>query len=114
MKPYLEDTITVTKGHRCKVELEHIGEGYNGDYDPTDPEDAPLIRFTVYDGDEPVDRGSYCTNVTACASQNALWKFAEDMARVLQPIIDSEGSVKTLCENFSHAFYCTTREQVIC
>jgi len=31
-----------------RVELEWIGEGYEGDYDPEDPEDVPLLRFTVY------------------------------------------------------------------
>lgn len=30
------------------VELDNIGEGVDGDYDPTDEEDVPLMRFTLY------------------------------------------------------------------
>jgi len=108
-----EGVITITKGERCKVELEHIGEGYNGDYDPKDADDAPLIRFTVYDGEEAMDRGSYCTNVTANAPEPALTKFADGMATVLQYIIETEGSIKNVCENFSHAFYCQILNEVI-
>ena len=29
------------------VELEDIGEGLSGDYDPNDKDDIPLLRFTV-------------------------------------------------------------------
>jgi hypothetical protein len=41
------------------VKLEHIGEGYRGDYDKTDPEDEKLLRFTVYRDEE--QRESCCT-----------------------------------------------------
>lgn len=55
------------------VEVEYIGEGRGGDYDPSDPDDRPLLRFWVErraDADSPwedVDRGSYCTAVPAYA-----------------------------------------------
>lgn len=29
------------------VHLVHLGEGYSGDYDPNDPQDAPLYRIDV-------------------------------------------------------------------
>jgi hypothetical protein len=31
-----------------RVEFVQLGEGYSGDRDPTDPEDAELLRFDVY------------------------------------------------------------------
>jgi len=48
-----------------KIEFEHIGEGWSGDYDPNDPDDTPLLRFTVYklDGGQwnEIENASYCT-----------------------------------------------------
>lgn len=51
------------------VVWEYIGEGYEFDYQPDDPDDIPLLRFSVMalrpeDGTAvftPVDDGSYCT-----------------------------------------------------
>ena len=31
-----------------KIELENIGEGWNGDYDDSDPSDDSLLRFSCY------------------------------------------------------------------
>lgn len=42
------------------VEFEHIGEGYFGDYEPDNPEDAPLYRVDVMTGD---DNAGYCTGI---------------------------------------------------
>ena len=36
----------VIRGDR-KVEWVDIGEGWNGDYDPDDPDDTALLRFDV-------------------------------------------------------------------
>jgi len=52
------------------IELEDIGEGRSGDWDPDDPEDEPLLRFSVTQASsedyfEQVDDGSYCTNLNA-------------------------------------------------
>ena len=48
-----------------KVEWEYIGEGWYGDFDPTDPTDEPLLRFavlTLENGDwEYAEDASYCT-----------------------------------------------------
>ena len=38
----------VGSGWQVKVELEWIGEGLDGDYNPGDPNDVPLLRFCVY------------------------------------------------------------------
>lgn len=54
----------LTKGD-LKVEFEYIGEGYCEDYDPTDPDDVQLLRFSVYQDNEQLDNGSYCTLMPA-------------------------------------------------
>ena len=84
------------------VELEYIGEGWDGDYDPEDPEDQPLLRYTLYrkyhqhldetklsqiceadDYEEDdwmaVIDGSYCTMLPADANRDAL----RDAARMI-------------------------------
>ena len=49
--------------HRANMTAywEDIGEGMSGDYVPNDPNDVPLLRFTIYKDGEPMDDGSYCT-----------------------------------------------------
>lgn len=91
------------------VELEWIGEGYNGDYQPTDPEDAPLLRFTVSKihtvndntYHEPVDDASYCTCITTNADIYKL-DFATRtiMDAVFDKVVKGE-SVKRICEELS-------------
>lgn len=50
-----------------RVEWEDIGEGICGDYNPEDPDDIPLLRFSVsilLDGQwETVEDASYCTQM---------------------------------------------------
>jgi hypothetical protein len=50
-----------------KVVWVDLGEGLNGDFDPTDPDDRSLLRFDVHErgaeGWVPVESGSYCTLV---------------------------------------------------
>ncbi|USN15602.1 hypothetical protein KIKIMORA_04840 [Brevundimonas phage vB_BpoS-Kikimora] len=58
------------------VMLEYIGEGADGDYDQTDPGDEPLMRVSVErkgaDGAwEYVEDSSYCTRISARASEAA-------------------------------------------
>lgn len=40
---------------------EHIGEGHNGDYDLSDPNDAPLLRADLFFNGTRCEDGSYCT-----------------------------------------------------
>lgn len=49
-----------------KIVFEHIGEGYNGEYNPKDPNDRPLLRCDIYKKDnldETIEDGSFCTNI---------------------------------------------------
>jgi hypothetical protein len=60
------EEIVVKRGNH-RIEWEWIGEGNSGDYDPADPEDVPLLRFTVSDYTRgfwnQLDDGSYCTHL---------------------------------------------------
>lgn len=88
-----------------RVELEHIGEGWQGEYDETDPDDTPLLRFTVsklVDGEwQEVNDASYCTQLPDSISE-------DDRNRVMQYIMEhvyssvmSGISIKRMCEHMS-------------
>lgn len=56
----------------CRVELERLGDGRHGEYDPTDPDDEELLSFAVYGQVGPfwwpVDEGAQTTQVPASAN----------------------------------------------
>ena len=83
------------------VTLEWIGEGASGDYDATDSGDEPLMRIGVErraNGEwEAVDDASYCTNISARASQKGMILA---MQYVLEQV-PAEGSIKRLMERMS-------------
>lgn len=77
---------TYTRGNN-RVDFEHIGEGLDGDHNPHDPNDLPLIRFTTYRQTdhgvwEEVPDGSYCTLLPTNTPTEAL-------ARAAEPILDA-------------------------
>ena len=88
------------------VELDDIGEGLSGDYDPKDKDDVPLLRFTVLKGNEPVEDASYCTQVpTNITIVEATKILGAIMNEVLEPIMQGH-SIKKMCERLS----CIDRE----
>ena len=83
------------------VELDDIGEGLSGDYDPKDKDDVPLLRFTVLKGNEPVEDASYCTQVpTNITIVEATKILGAIMNEVLEPIMQGH-SIKKMCERLS-------------
>lgn len=58
------------------VEWVALGEGYSGDYDPSNPDDVELLRFDVEVREAgewvPFDDGSYCTLMPADAPEPIL------------------------------------------
>ena len=83
------------------VELEDIGEGLSGDYDPNDKDDIPLLRFTVLKDGEPVDDASYCTQVpTDITPTEATNVLATIMNEVAEPLAQGY-SIKKMCERLS-------------
>lgn len=87
------------------VELDHIGEGYGGDYNPDDPEDDELIRFTVLrrvDGVlEPIDDGSYCTRLPATITPAQADRATREILKAAR-IGDAGGNLSRLLEEQSH------------
>ncbi len=93
-----------------KVELEYIGEGWDGDYDPSDPEDEPLLRFTVliksddthldYDWVQ-IDDASYCTRLPATLSEAKQRRVLELLMNEVYDPATSGASIKKLCERLS-------------
>lgn len=91
------------QGREFAVEVSWIGEGQDGDYNPEDPDDVPLLRFDadrLVDGIwEEVPDGSYCTQVPAwCSSEQAM-----ALARMIAHRLDVEGGAhpKRLLEQLS-------------
>lgn len=68
-----------------------LGEGYNGDYDPKNPEDELLLRFDVAVKNE--DIGSFVTVESRCTC------FAANA-----PIKDKEAALDVLLDRFYHAY----------
>lgn len=90
----------ISKDGLVMVELENLGEGLCEDYDPNDPEDMPLLRFTIYRMcNDPayvaqipykfegslyesgewmaVSDGSYCTQIRADLPEDQLKQAAD-------------------------------------
>lgn len=94
------------------MDLDWIGEGYEGYYDEDDPEDAPLLRFSFYvqsnENDEltELSDSSYCTHLTLHLPLEArLYAAGILLNRVYEvtgPESDPWGSgVKRTCESLS-------------
>lgn len=95
------------------VEFVDLGEGLEGDYDPSDPDDIHLLRFDAYVkvtpsarfnemngvGEKPDstngwaarDNGSFCTQVPASASRETLRTLARQMANELEGTLGNGG-----------------------
>ena len=96
---------SVIRGDR-KVEWVDIGEGFFGDYDPSDPDDQALLRFDVLElfecGDcgldwEPIDDASYCTQMPADSSEEVLRRGAT----MIMNATYGKTNIKKICEELS-------------
>lgn len=98
------------EGDGVRLDLESIGEGYCEDYNPDDPTDRELLRFDVYkvagtdsgyEGWEPLDDASYCTQIPADLDIGEQAKLAAILFNeVCGPVIEGH-SIKKLCERLS-------------
>ena len=102
--------IELIRGDR-KVEWVDIGEGWNGNYDPDDPDDTALLRFDVLEltniqglfSDSPVmewevlDDASYCTQMPADSSDDILRQAAE----IIMNATYGKKNIKKICEELS-------------
>lgn len=98
--------ISLIKGN-VRVNFESIGEGLQGEYDPTDPDDIDLIRFSV-DRDANlinywtyVDDSSYCCQYpTDCTDEQKVEGLMKVMGAIYKPVTNGE-SIKKICEKLS-------------
>lgn len=108
----LEDDEVLVQGN-VKVVLETLGEGWKGDYDPNDPDDEALIRFSVMsqyglsemaiqDGHwEYCEDASYCTCVPVTLEPELRQKMLEEIMRQVYPDASQGNSIKRICERLS-------------
>ena len=91
------------EGPTFAVTLQWLGEGNDGDYNPNDPEDEPLLRFDtdrrIDGGWEEVDAGRYCVHFRADITA----EDAQLAAKYLLDRIEIAGGShpKRLCEQLS-------------
>lgn len=60
-----------------RIEISYAGEGLSGDYEPSDPDDRPLLRFTISrlasDGEwDTDDDASFCSSLSARLSREKI------------------------------------------
>jgi len=86
-----------------KVEWVSIGEGWDGYYNPDDPNDVELLRFDTYsllasDEWEPIQDGSYCTAMPVGTDDKILSQALEFIVNELHACV---GSPKRMLEGLS-------------
>lgn len=74
--------VSFTHG-RYRLEWVDIGEGYDGDYNPNDPNDKPLYRADLYADGDILESGSYCTGAPVATDPEILEGMARDLFRDL-------------------------------
>lgn len=104
-----KDIEVVSENGLVKVVLEYIGEGYQGDYDPEDSEDEPLLRYSLYrknddddDDWDAVDDGSYCTYLSVNDDRDKLVQVANTILLQVKDGLTSYNRQKSLYERLSH------------
>lgn len=80
-------------------------EGWNGDFDPSDPDDELLLRFDVFklhnNEWEPVDNASYCTQLPASLSVDKINIALSAIMREVAEPVRAGASIKKTCERMS-------------
>ena len=88
-----------------RVSWNDLGEGYSGDYDQTDPNDRPLLRFDIdrktESGWEMVDDASYCTLVDVNTPIGALVRMLHIILAEVDEPLRNGYSIKKICEKLS-------------
>lgn len=76
----------------CRVEWVRTGEGWSGEYDPSDPRDVELLRFDVQvlleTGFVTILDASYCTQVPAATDDETRKKLAAVILAEVSTIVN--------------------------
>ena len=87
------------------VELQWIGEGRDGLYDPGDPDDEKRLRFSLLErcptGWDTVDDASYCTCLTTKLDLSVAVLIVAHILQECQKARDTGASLKGLCQRLS-------------
>jgi len=62
------------------VEFSYVGEGNSGHFDPTDPDDFPHLRFTIYEMDGWSSSTSYRCAMPVNTKPKVLREFSHHLA----------------------------------
>ena len=80
-----------------RLRWDHVGEGFDGDYDENNPEDKALLRADLFYDDKPCCDGSYCTLAPDGTTEELLERFSADLfdrleegVRTIPDFIDRE------------------------
>ena len=82
-----------------------LARGFSGDYDPDDPDDVPLVRFSCLKREgkefEAIDDTSYCTRIPIDTERDVLKHLAEVVMKELKRAIEGGGNPKKAMEYMS-------------
>jgi len=85
-----------------RVDLhDETNEGWNGDYDPNNPDDQLLLRFDISYQGEPVDNASYCTQIPANISDQQANQVLRLIMQEVKSSVIGGVSIKKKCEYLS-------------
>jgi hypothetical protein len=95
---------------RVRVDWDELGEGWHGDYNPDDPEDTELLRFSVYrfDGDDALLAHANADPefATMLAVEGRGWMECDDASYCTSVPVDTSLDVRQqLLETLMHEFY---------
>lgn len=79
--PEFEDYVVRIEGYT--VTWEYIGEGYQGDYNPDDPEDEPLLRASLTHRKVEDEGETYCTCLPISTPQADLYRAAHNLVSLV-------------------------------
>lgn len=99
--PFKDTVVCSVSRGRVTVVFENLNEGYNGDYNPLDPNDEILLRFTVYKDDEEVPDASYCTTIPYTEKLTTIYSSAKKILDTVYEPVMNDISVKKICEYLS-------------
>lgn len=119
-KELAQGDLCTLEENNLKVTMEWIGEGFCGDYEPENPDDIPLIRFSCYrrrDSDtlvrmtshefmdgldwDGIDDASYCTRLPYDTPRKILRRAAGCVIDELSDAIEGGASPKKPLERLS-------------
>lgn len=89
-----------------RVEWVDLGEGLEGDFDPSESDDEHLLRFEFSQRNEtgdfiPVDDASYCTAVSRSTPADQLKRLLEVIMGHAFPNLEAGLGIKKVCERMS-------------